>query len=152
MQCCQFDPLFHASLMGCGLLAGDDACKTLYPFLIRYASISAHLCAITSLRVILLPKPLNFELLGFWFCGLVGARLSARAMVRKMSAWGQAEAKATRIREAISITRAALEEAHAQYRELCNGQSGALRDLLLNAPHQPECRGVQDHAHLVGIG
>ena len=37
----------------------------------------------------------------------VGTGLSARARVRMMSASGQAEAKATRIREVVSITRAA---------------------------------------------
>ena len=44
------------------------------------------------------------------------------------------------------------EEPQAQGRELSVGKRGCLGDGLLDAPHQPECGGVQDQPHLIGVG
>jgi hypothetical protein len=45
-----------------------------------------------------------------------------------------------------------LEEPQAQRCELGGGERGSLGDFLLDAPHQPVGGGVQDQAHLVGVG
>jgi len=45
-----------------------------------------------------------------------------------------------------------LEQPQAQGGELGSRQSGGLRDRLLDASQQPVGSGVQDQAHLIGIG
>jgi hypothetical protein len=74
-------------------------------------------------------------------------------MARSRSASGQAEANATRMRVALSMTRAAT--LSNRRRSVVNSafcQSGGLRHRLLDAPQQPVGSRVQDQAHLIGIG
>jgi len=85
--------------------------------------------------------------------GYVGAGLSAVAIVWKAAASGHAEAKAIRMRVALSMTRAAT--LSSRRRSVANSavtSAVALGISCSDAPHQPECGGVQDEAHLVGIG
>lgn len=62
---------------------------------------------------------------------------------------GQADAMAMRMPEAFSMTRAATLK---QGCELCGSHCRSLGDFLLDAPHQPVGRVVQNEAHLVGVG
>jgi hypothetical protein len=77
----------------------------------------------------------------------VVADLSALAMVRKMAASGQAHANATRMRVAVSMTRAAT--LSNPRRRVANS---AVFGFPLDAPHEPERGGVKDQKNLVGVG
>jgi len=83
----------------------------------------------------------------------VGAGLRAAAIAWKALASEHAEAKATRIRDAVSITRAAtLRSRRRRGCELGGGKRSGFWDGLSEAPHQPVGGGMQDQPHLVGIG
>jgi hypothetical protein len=67
--------------------------------------------------------------------------------VRKMAASGQAHANATRMRVAVSMTRAAT--LSNPRRRVANS---AVFGFPLDAPHEPERGGVKDQKNLVGVG
>ena len=83
----------------------------------------------------------------------VGAGLSARTMARSRSASGQADANAMRMRVALSITRAAI----LSSRRVVNSAFSraavfAIACWTSHNSQQAAGSGVQDHAHLIGIG
>lgn len=66
---------------------------------------------------------------------------------------GQPDAKATRMRETLSTTRATtLSSRRHRGFKFGRCQSGCLRDDLLDAPQQPVGRSLLNQAHLIGVG
>ncbi|CDX45103.1 hypothetical protein MPLA_750096 [Mesorhizobium sp. ORS 3359] len=75
--------------------------------------------------------------------GAAGSRAPARR--RNKSASGQAAARARRMRETVSVTRARL----SRKGEHGIGELMGLRHRVAQGEHQPECGGVQDEANLI---
>jgi hypothetical protein len=84
--------------------------------------------------------------------GYVGTALSAEMIVSKTKASGHAEAKVIRMQVARAVTLGGRSVANSAMALRSDVRRCYFEDFLLDAPHQPECRGVQDDAHVVGIG